>query len=123
MVRRDKHPGKGLWALPGGFIEPEEPILDGALRELLEETRIDIREKILRKNIVAHEVFDAPMRSSRGRTVTHAYLIHLDAGPLPATAPQRGEVQEIRWVPLAQLDRSQCFEDHYSIIKRLTAHI
>lgn len=123
MVRREKHPGKGLLAIPGGFIEPNEPIYDGAVRELIEETSIDIREKVLRKNLVAHEMFDDPFRSSRGRTVTNAYLIHLDPGPLPKIAPQHGEATDVLWVLLADLKRSECFEDHYSIIKRLTAQI
>lgn len=123
MVKRRNHPGRGLWALPGGFVNQDEPVLDAALRELAEETGIDMREKVLRKNIFANEVFDAPHRSSRGRTITHAFLIHLDPGPMPRLHRQREEVEGLRWVPLAELDRSQCFEDHYAIIRHLTARI
>ena len=40
LVKRAKEPGKGLWGLPGGFIERGETPEDGAERELLEETNL-----------------------------------------------------------------------------------
>ena len=33
LVKRRAAPGRGLWALPGGFLNPEEQILDGVIRE------------------------------------------------------------------------------------------
>ncbi|MDE4955278.1 NUDIX domain-containing protein, partial [Francisella tularensis] len=38
MVQRKAHPGKDLWALPGGFLECEETIAQAIIRELFEET-------------------------------------------------------------------------------------
>ena len=40
LVKRAADPGKGLWGLPGGFIEKGETLEEGATRELLEETNI-----------------------------------------------------------------------------------
>ena len=40
LVKRAKEPGKGLWGLPGGFIERGESPEKGAARELLEETNL-----------------------------------------------------------------------------------
>ena len=40
LVKRAKDPGKGLWGLPGGFIEKGETLEEGATRELLEETNL-----------------------------------------------------------------------------------
>ena len=40
LVKRAKDPGKGLWGLPGGFIERGETPEAGATRELLEETNL-----------------------------------------------------------------------------------
>jgi bifunctional NMN adenylyltransferase/nudix hydrolase len=127
MVKRNNFPGKGLWALPGGFVETDEYIFEGALRELNEETAIKVPPAVLRGHMKAKEVFDAPHRSSRGRTATHAYLFHLDPGPLPKVKKggmkEDDESQKIAWVRLSQLRRDQCFEDHYSIITKMTAGI
>ena len=40
LVKRAAEPGKGLWGLPGGFIERGESLEGGAKRELLEETNL-----------------------------------------------------------------------------------
>ena len=40
LVKRAKDPGKGLWGLPGGFIENGETLEEGAARELFEETSL-----------------------------------------------------------------------------------
>ncbi len=40
LVKRAAEPGKGEWGLPGGFIERGETLIEGAKRELYEETRL-----------------------------------------------------------------------------------
>jgi len=42
LGRRAHDPGKGLWDLPGGFLHEDEPPLDGLLREVREETGLEI---------------------------------------------------------------------------------
>tara|TARA_X000001036_G_C20684194_1_gene806985 strand:+ start:114 stop:620 length:507 start_codon:yes stop_codon:yes gene_type:complete len=41
LVQRAYDPGKGEWGLPGGFLELGETLIDGAKRELKEETNLD----------------------------------------------------------------------------------
>ena len=41
LVKRAKEPKKGFWSLPGGFIEREESLEEGACRELKEETQLE----------------------------------------------------------------------------------
>lgn len=127
MVRRARYPGKGLWALPGGFVEVNEPVEAAALRELAEETEIALSPAFLRQHIVKKEVIDAPFRSSRGRTITHAVRIDLPDGPRPATKamPEGGDEEsfELAWVDLNSLQRDRCFEDHYAIIRKLTRDV
>jgi ADP-ribose pyrophosphatase YjhB (NUDIX family) len=38
LLRRGIEPGRGLWAQPGGFMEIDETVHEGAVRETLEET-------------------------------------------------------------------------------------
>lgn len=123
LVRRGAQPGKGLWAMPGGFINPYEVIRDAVIRELREETGIKVPEPVLRGSIVAQDVFDDPNRSARGRTITHASLMKLkDDTTLPRV---RGmdDADKARWVPISQLKPEDFFEDHYHVIQNMIARI
>lgn len=42
LVQRGEDPGKGLWGLPGGFVELGETVMDALTREILEETGYEI---------------------------------------------------------------------------------
>ena len=120
LIRRKERPGRGLWALPGGFLEQDEFIVDAAVRELREETGIALPEAELRRSTVASRVFDAPFRDMRGRFVTHATLLHLRP-PEPALPKVSGDddADAARWVPLEQLRRDEMFGDHYAIIQTM----
>lgn len=123
LIRRRAEPGAGLYALPGGFINPNEFIQDAVLRELREETRIKIPKPVLLGSIVNREVFDSPNRSARGRTITHAFLIHLkNETSLPKIAGS-DDADKAVWVPLDALDSSILFEDHASIIRKMIKDI
>jgi bifunctional NMN adenylyltransferase/nudix hydrolase len=116
LVKRGAEPGKGLWALPGGFIGHDELLLDACIRELKEETRLKLPEPVLRGSIKGQRVFDRPDRSLRGRTITHAYYFEFPSGELP---PVKGgdDAAKARWVPLAEFYdmEGMVYEDHYGI--------
>lgn len=116
LVQRRATPGKGLWALPGGFVNPAERIEAAAYRELREETKIDVPEKVLRGCQVSWNKFDDPCRSLRGRTITHAFYISLPAGPLPKVKGS-DDALKARWVPLSEVNEEEMFEDHFSVIE------
>lgn len=118
LVERKAQPGEGLYALPGGFINQHETIETAVIRELREETRIKVPEPVLRGSTKSRKVFDAPSRSLRGRTVTHAFLIELAPGKLPAVKGG-DDAARAKWVSLAELDKmeDQMFEDHMYIIQ------
>jgi bifunctional NMN adenylyltransferase/nudix hydrolase len=125
LIQRKHAPGKGLWANPGGFLDGQEMILDCALRELAEETALQVPEKELRESLAAVRVFDHPLRSSRGRTITHAHLFHLKRAELPAFKAS-DDAMNARWVPLLDIGKmeSELFEDHFHIINLMlrTSH-
>ena len=117
VVRRRGYPGKGLLALPGGFLRDDERVQDGCLRELKEETRIALPKDELKKRIVDEKVFDHPNRSLRGRTITHAFCFDLGAGSLPKVKGD-DDAEKAFWIPLRDVMRSEemFFEDHWHII-------
>ncbi len=119
---RDNFPGVGLWALPGGYVSTNERLVDAAIRELKEETRIELSDAQLYGAIKEKEIFDDPGRSLRGRTITTAFLLRLDDNKkLPKVKPQKGEVKKVMWVPLsdALAHPENWFEDHLSILRTM----
>lgn len=117
VVRRKGSPGRGLIALPGGFLNQKETTQEGCLRELKEETGIKIPKEELEKAIVESKVFDYPERSLRGRTITHAFLIDLGSGPLPVVKGS-DDADKAWWMSLSDLAtrEAEFFEDHFHII-------
>jgi bifunctional NMN adenylyltransferase/nudix hydrolase len=117
MIRRRAEPGKGLWALPGGYVNAntDKSVEDAAIRELREETQIKVPAPVLRGSIVRSKVFDAVDRSPRGRIITHAFHIQLPDGELPRVKGS-DDAEKARWVPIAEVRSEECFEDHFEII-------
>ena len=119
VVRRKFSPGKGLIALPGGFVNKNETIERSAFRELKEETEIKVPKEKLMSYIIDTKVFDHPHRSLRGRTITHAFCVKLpDRGELPQV--KGGDDAEVAfWMPLMDLGirEEEFYEDHVHIIQ------
>lgn len=119
LIERDRRPGRGLLALPGGFVDPGERIQDACLRELVEETCIGVPLPVLRGCIKQSAVFDAPHRSARCRTITHAFHLELEPGRNFPSVAGSDDARTAQWVPLGELDPQRMFEDHYFIIQSL----
>jgi bifunctional NMN adenylyltransferase/nudix hydrolase len=121
MVKRRAEPGKGLWALPGGFInaDTDSSLQSAMIRELREETGIKVPVPVLIGSIQDRKVFDAVNRSARGRTITQAFKIVLPDGELPKVKGA-DDAEKAQWIPLADVDSSVSFEDHFEIINYFT---
>lgn len=121
MIRRRAEPGRGLLALPGGFLDAnsDRTLEDAMLREVREETGLKVPAPVIRGNITETKVFDAIQRSSRGRTITHAFFIKLPNGELPRIKAG-SDASAAHWIPISQVSPNECFEDHYEIINYFT---
>lgn len=119
LIQRQQHPGKDLWALPGGFLQAEETLLQGCLRELQEETHLAVAQDVLRNALVTKRVFDDPKRCQRGRVITHAYYFDLSQLPSKPAARADDDAKDLKWVKTTAIRRQRCFSDHYFIIRAL----
>src|SRR5437660_818648 len=70
LVQRDEPPYEGSWALPGGFVRPDETLIAAAGRELAEETGTTE----LARHLEQLATYGDPGRDPRMRVVTVAYL-------------------------------------------------
>ncbi len=119
LITRKNYPGKGLLALPGGFVEEDETLFDACMRELNEETQLAVTKPDLKEALVEHQVFDNPKRSSRGRVISYCYYFDLSklAEKPEVTAADDAAVAE--WINYQMIDRSQFFDDHFFIVQKL----
>lgn len=93
LVERGNEPYKGKWALPGGFLNPDETAETGALRELKEETGLDAAY------IDQFHTYTEPGRDPRDRVVTIAYyaLVHMQ----DVTAGD--DAMKAQWFPVSRI--------------------
>lgn len=126
LVERGRAPGKGLLALPGGFVDPAERIRDAAIRELREETAISDGKGQIPPAMLASfiedartRVFDAPNRSLRGRIITHAFLFRLPERRKLFAVKGGDDAAHARWYRFGDLATEMLFEDHWSIIEEM----
>lgn len=78
FVRRKKPPFQGWWALPGGFVEIGETVEQALIREVKEETGLDV------KPVQLIGVFSDPHRDPRGHVVSIAFIVNQIGGELHA---------------------------------------
>jgi len=109
LVRRGTAPYRGRWALPGGFVQPDEDLGDAAVRELVEETGVEAAAGHLEQLAS----YGAPRRDPRGRVVTVAYLALLP--DLPAPTPGT-DAAAAAWRPIGELRPASLAFDHDRIL-------
>jgi 8-oxo-dGTP diphosphatase len=108
IITRANEPFRGKRALPGGFLRGDEDIPDAAVRELGEETGLDVAALHLEQ--VA--VYGAPRRDPRGRIVSVAYLAMMPDLPLPTAG---SDASTAAWMPVDAALGTLAF-DHDTIL-------
>lgn len=107
LIKRAKPPYEGCWAIPGGFAEMTETLIEAASRELQEETGVEgVDLRFL-------HYFDAPDRDPRERTLSLAFWGVIKDMPLAQAAD---DAAELAWHPLDSLP--ELAFDHARVLER-----
>lgn len=106
LVKRKNDPFKGQWCFPGGFFNQFESARDCCIREVMEETGIDISKRC------PHRPFDVISdkdRDPRGWVIDCPFLIQLDE-EVPCKA--QDDAEKIGWFTFKEVDRMPLAFDH-----------
>ena len=106
LVKRDRDPARRLWSIPGGLLELGEKICDGANREAMEETGLEVEiESLL-------DVGDSITYNENGKIRFHYVLVNFLGHPIGGNLKPATDVSEACWVSLDEVSK-------FSIIKTL----
>ncbi|MFW5886860.1 MAG: NUDIX domain-containing protein [Bacteroidota bacterium] len=111
LIKRANEPFKDQWAFPGGFLEMDEKAIDGAKRELKEETGVDNVE------IEQFHTFSEPGRDPRGRTLSIVYYALVQKDEIVHQAGD--DAGETRWFSMKNLPQL-AFDHDYVFNKALS---
>ena len=107
LIKRRTDPFKGRYALPGGMVEYGEPVEKAAVREVKEETGLDVElEGIL-------GVYSDPDRDPRGHTVSIVFFATPKKGKMAGSS----ETEDVGYKTLNEIEKLELAFDHETIIE------
>ena len=115
LIRRGSEPFLGQWALPGGFVEKGERLVDAACRELQEETGLVVDASVLRQV----GTYGDPGRDPRGWTVSVLFVHSLPANALLPHVAGGDDADEAHWFAAGELPLPLAFDHHVLVADAL----
>jgi len=107
LIQRKNDPFKSNWALPGGFLEEDETLETGALRELKEETGMQL------DSLNQFGVYGNPGRDPRGRIISVAFTGIVRSREKLMAGDDAGEAEwfNIKDLPSLAFDHGEIIKD------------
>jgi bifunctional NMN adenylyltransferase/nudix hydrolase len=122
LVKRKNQPGKGLWAIPGGYFDATDNSLSfGCHRELDEETSINLSYEQFEEFKQGFRIFDSKARSHKTRIVTYSSYVAIPS-ELDITVSAGDDAGEAKFFLLSDVKnmKSKTYDDHYDQIEYFT---
>ena len=114
LIKRGSEPCKDMWALPGGFMNIDESAEEAAIRELKEETGIDVKE------VTQVGAYSKVERDPRERVITIAFYTVIDN---PVRAVGQDDAKQAEWftldnLPTLAFDHSEILSAAIGMLKK-----
>lgn len=114
LIKRKNEPFQGCWAFPGGFINIDESAEDAAIRELKEETGLEV------SGIEQLKAYSRPDRDPRERVITIAFIAESQRKDVEGG----DDAKEARWFDISNLpplafDHEQILKDALKKLDRI----
>jgi len=99
LERRKNQPGKGKWSIPGGVVELGENIYHAVMREIKEETDLDVLDCRLL------DVVDSITFDEKGAVKYHFVIIDYKVTVVKGKPVALSDAAELKWVPLDEVEK------------------
>ena len=111
LIQRGKAPRYGSWSLPGGLQKLGETVREAGLREIKEETDLDVE--------ITHliDVVDSLTRDEDDRVRFHYTLVDFTAEWRNGEAKAGSDAAGVRWVHPDELDQFELWDETVRIIR------
>ncbi len=112
LEKRKGEPGRGKWSIPGGLVELGETVEQTVMREIREETGLDVEKPEL-IDVVNYIIVDGNSRV-KYHFVMIDYFVKLRGGTLKAA----DDAAELKWVPLGEVEKYDLTKTFRAFIQR-----
>jgi mutator protein MutT len=110
LVKRRFEPLAGQWSLPGGGVDVGETLQACVIREMLEETGLEVEVGPV------IEVFDRIMHDAEGRVQYHYVLVDYVCRPAGGTLAAASDVADVAWANPGALGEYQLTDKAVAVI-------
>jgi mutator protein MutT len=98
LEKRKSAPGKGRWSIPGGLVDLGENIEHAVIREVKEETGLDVAEPRL-VDVVDHISLD-----KKGGVKYHFVIVDYLVKVVHGVPKAASDAEDLKWVPFSEVE-------------------